>query len=77
MSFIITIEEIKKVDRMENGAWVRLRDNESEDKPQYGYAPNRIENKQEKVEIYKQVVENLNLVAVINAVNKVNMTENR
>ena len=70
MSYRITVEEIKTVERTYN-SWNKLHDKESFDNetdPQYGYVTTT-ELREETRELYKQEVDNLYLMAVVTAVN--------
>ena len=65
----ITIEEIKVVKKMGGKEWMTIGRDE-DDKPAYGYTP-EIDKEVEQTQIvYTQLIENLDLGAVIKAINK-------
>jgi len=66
MSYKIEITETTVKVRIVKGAWGKVVD---DPKANYEYAPDREEPVKESRIIYTQVVENLNLVGVISAVN--------
>ena len=79
MSYKITIEETKVETKLVRGAHVQVGEHQEEDKystdkivmvAEYGYAPNREDEVSETKNIYEQVVEELNITDVINAVNR-------
>ena len=66
--FRITVEEVREVEKLEK-EWQKLRDG-VDSKPEYGYVQTK-NMVLEVANVYTQEVEKLDLVAVINAVNKV------
>lgn len=71
MSFTIEIVEYKQERKLVDGKWVPGAGKDGA----FGYAPDREENVIKSVEVYKQTVENLDLVAVIAAINQFQLTE--
>jgi len=72
MSYKITIEEIKSVEFEKTDCWDIVRTVEEADKlggGQYGYRPPILTSKITETNIYEQVVEDLDIQQVIQAVN--------
>jgi hypothetical protein len=68
-TYKITIERTETVRRVAEGPYTRV--GGTDEKPVYGYAPARETEVSDRKDIYTQVVDGLNLVAVIKAINMV------
>lgn len=67
MAFKITVEETKIVTKPMAREWVTLRDNSDE----RGYAPQIDHRTTERVDIYSQVVDELDMKALVATINKI------
>jgi hypothetical protein len=71
MPFKITVEETRLVTRPMPREWVKLRD----DSDERGYAPQVNYQKVEQTEIYSQVVESLDMKALVSTINQITRAE--
>lgn len=66
MSYKITIEETKTETKMVKGRWTQVKGDPEAD---YGYADDREEEVSNTVKVYEQIVNDVDIVGVIDAVN--------
>lgn len=69
MSFKITIEETRMVDTITRREWKLGGPDGKSESGEYGYTPQIPESREHSFEVLKQVVDTLDLAAVIKAIN--------
>ncbi len=69
MPYTIEIKQTKQIDSITRREWVQGGSDAKSEDSGWGYTPQIPEKRNETVTVYTQVVDDMNLVSVINAVN--------
>ena len=68
MAYKITINKVETIEKEESGGY-QVVSEDAEGKPEYGFPPTRTVEKEIDVKVFEQIVDDIDMLAVIGAIN--------